>query len=499
MTTAPVSKEATGEGRPKRRRGGGVCLRLVDWLRIRQLRDDGPFTSTRQAECLNPARVAAAGPVTGPPTHVSLTTDQPGFHSLHGQYSNGIIQAPNACVLGAYGSGKSAWVKCSYVLKPVATGARVLVFDKKRQHQDGADSGEYGRAVEILGGVKIPLDRRPGLGAVINILDPAIVAVGAEDSMVGQDELLSMAAEVACGGRLVDTADSAPAHALRVAHEAARRRAAAERRVAVLQDVIDALFSPDPEGVPGPVDADGRKTLAVQGVVTVETLIRWGLPVALGLQRFISGGDMSGLIDGETRGPGDTELDLSDPLLVFDTSAMSDSSPALGMMMALIGAFVQARWTLVPGPKILILEEAYNVDRLAGVASVLRALAKRGRASGTAVVTVLHHLSDLQEGSDLWTLIRETDVVHLFLQDKTDDAEQCVAMFGLDSSLLETLTSLHQGTHLLKVGRRPLEVVQQPRTALEEWITDTDAGMLAAPEAAPRFAVTEQEALDAAV
>jgi hypothetical protein len=465
---------------------GWFARRLVDRFGLVQLGDQGPFTSTRQAECLNPGRVSGANPVLGPPTHLSLTTDEAGWLSLHGFYSRGIVAAPNAIVLGGYGSGKSSWVKTTYVLRALDSGARVLVFDKKRQHQAGGDEGEYGRAVEVAGGQRVPLDRRPGLGAVINVLDPVIAPVGSEDSTVGQDELLLMAAEVACGGPLRDGPDAAPAFALRQAHRAALARARAEGRVPVLRDVVDALFSPAVSGVPGPVGADGTPVLAARGVVTVETLTRWGLPVALGLERFTTG-DLSGLIDGVTSGPDGSALDLTASFLVIDTSGMPDDSPALGMMMALVGAFIQARWTLVPGPKIIILEEAYAVDRLDGVAGVFRAVAKRGRASGTAVVTVLHHLSDLRPDSDLWALVRETEVQHVFLQDKTDDAVQCVELFGLDEALAGVVTTLHQGTHLLLVGRRPPEVVQQIRTGLDEWVTDTDAGMLAPGEPAPRL------------
>lgn len=427
------------------------------------------LSSSYQTGFLSPARIASTNPVTGPVAGINLTTGTPWYHSLHGAYAAGLVKAPNAVILGAYNSAKSSLAKCVYGLHVLAAGGRVAVFDRKRQHDGQLDSGEYARLVEVTGGTQIVFDRRAGAGCTINILDPALAASGGEDTTVGQDGLLLMAAELACGAKLIDTSDSAPAYALRMAHRAALARAKSQGRVAVLADVVEALYSPSPDAVPGPKDGES--------VATVEDLARWGLPVALGLLRFIDG-DLSGLVSGQTSDEHGRPLDLSNPLIVFDTSALTEGSEALGFIIAVASAWIAARWSSIPGAKILINEEAYFTDRLTGVPAILRALAKRGRASGLGVVTLIHHLSDFKEGSDLVALVKETDVVHIFRQDKADDVDQVIEFFDLPPALRETIKTLPNGVHVLRQFGSPVQIIQHVRSAMEVWLTNTDQAML---------------------
>lgn len=450
-------------------------------LRMDQIRTRAMFTSTRQAEVLNPALVDSQVQVDSPFYGRSRTTGQPVFHSLHGLYRDGVIQGPNAAVIGGYGMGKSSLVKTVYALRPLACGTRVGVFDRKRQGSGGSATGEYVRLAQAAAGSAqlIVFDRRPGRGTIINPLDPAIVTQGDEDSMVGQDELLLMIAETACGRRLIDTSTEAPGFALRQAHKAAVSRAREQGRVPVLRDVIDALYNPGLDSLPGPRDATGASTLAAAGIVTPATLTQWGLPVALNLEKFVDG-ELSGLLDGPT-----TEVDFTKQLIVFDTSALGEGSQALGLMITVAAAFINARWSQMQGAKLLIVEEAYNLDRLESVPAIFRALAKRGRASGTGIVTVIHHLSDLKPNSDMWALVREADVVHIFRQDKDDDATQVIDFYSLPDWLKDTITTMARGEQLVKIGNRPPQLISHMRSALEVWITDTDEPMLEAAEAAP--------------
>ena len=132
----------------------------------------------------------------------------------------------------------------------------------------------------------------------------------------------------------------------------------------------------------------------------------------------------------------------------------------------------------MPGAKILINEEAYFTDRLTGVPAILRALAKRGRASGLGVVTLIHHLSDFKEGSDLVALVKETDVVHIFRQDKADDVDQVIEFFDLPPALRETIKTLPNGVHVLRQFGSPVQIIQHVRSAMEVWLTNTDQAML---------------------
>lgn len=466
-------------------------LRRLGWDAIR---DMPVFTSTRQAECLDAALVSTEPPLLGPLAGLDDVTGLPVTGDPHRMYRHQrrLIGSPNVCVFGGVDMAKSTTVKNQYVIRPWALGTRVAIFDRKVQQAgpspDEDAVGEYRKIAAALRGLWLRFDRRPGRGTVINILDPAISVTGSEHTLVGQDELLLMVAQEATGGPLVDTADMAPHYALRCAHRTALRRAAEDKRVAILSDVVDALYRPDASDLPGPVDENGRKIVAELGLVDERTLVRWGLGLAMNLDRFITG-DLSGLIDGETRGPDGTPLDLNNPLLVIDTSALSEGSPALGLVMAIMSSFIMARWARMPGDKILVLEEAYNAEKLVGVPAIFRAIAKRGRGVGASVVTVLHHLSDIDPGSDLWSLIRECELVHIFRQDKSDDADQAISLYNLPIWLRETLMTLDRGVCILVRGSKlPRILLRHQRTAFEEVLNNTEDAMSAPaplPEPAP--------------
>ncbi|MFF1792831.1 hypothetical protein ACFVXQ_01070 [Kitasatospora sp. NPDC058263] len=421
------------------------------------------FTSTRQAAALNPAIVSTHPPLAGPIMGIDLDTGQPVTSDPHLLYLSKRITSPNVVVLGDISSGKSSLVKTVYVTRPVALGRQVAVFDRKDQQ----GQGEYMRAAEVC---DVPVVRfaRSG-GTAINLLDPRISATSLDEAgseRVGQDRLLLMVAEHAHG-----PLSSTEHYALRTAHATALRRAEDAGRVATLHDVVAALFDPDEStAIPHP-------NLARRGVVTVDRVIEWGLNLALDLDRFITG-DLSGLIDRETS----EDLDLEAPLLVFDTSALPEESPALALVMALVSTFLTAVWAHRPGQRIIILEEGYHTTRLqspgtTSVATILRSLAKRGRGIGLSFVTVIHHLSDVPQGSDAESLIREADVVHIYQQSRADDAQQAVSQFRLPASLFETLGVLDKGCHVLKIGKEPPRRVRHIRTPLEVWMTDTDEAM----------------------
>ncbi len=441
------------------------------------------FTSTAQAACLNPVRADCYPLVCGPLNGISLTTGQPWWHSVHELNRAGVISGSNAVAFGGYGEGKSSLGKTTYGSRALAYGARVAVFDRKRQHEAGRadDRGEYLRLAEMVGGTVVTFDRTPGRGTIVNPLDPQIVAVGSDEAGVGQDELLLMCAELACGYELRNRSEdvvSGPQWALQKAHRAARAAATAQGRVPVLQDVIDALYTPGMDAVPGPSDQTGRKLVEARGIVTLDDVTKWGLGVAMNLEKYTGDGPMAGLIDGPTRAADGGRLDLSDRLIVFDTSSLGEGSDALGLMVGMMAGFIQAVWSAIPGDKYLLNEEAYFAARLTGVSQHMLEWAKRGRAKGISTVTFFHRLSDFQEGSDLWALVKEADVIHVFRQEDKDEAAATARMFGLDwGTYGEILTSLPQGSHLLLVTGRQPEQIQHLRTRDEEWLTDTGGGM----------------------
>lgn len=438
---------------------------LARRLGMDRIRPQTILSSTRQVEALDPAVVATHPPLAGPPLGVDLETGNAVACDPHALYTAGRITSPVVAVVGDVGTAKSSLVKTVYVKRKIAIGGQVAVFDRKNQQ----GSGEYDRVSELVGGTRVVFNRTGG--AAINILDPRIARHSGQDAeevsedaggRVGQDQLLELAATYAHGPLA-----ARERYALRAAHEAAVSDAVAAGKVATIHDVIEHLK--DPQVVPSP-------RLEESGLVTSDDVAMWGLDLALDLDRFVSG-DLSGLIDAET-----TEgIDWDAALLVFDTSALAEGSPALALVMATIATFLSDVWSAKPGrERVIVVEEGYHTVDLPGeisVAKVLRSLVKRGRGIGLAFVTVIHHISDLPEGSDAISLIREAQVVHVFRQSRSDDAALAAKWFRFPAWTAELLPELEQGTHLLKIGKEPGREVRHLRSGIERWMTDTDAGM----------------------
>ncbi|MGN7704967.1 hypothetical protein [Cellulosimicrobium sp. 22601] len=471
-STVATDKRAAAVFRaPARRR------RLWDRFGWYDVAVPAPFTSTRQAEALNTALVATHPPLSGPLLGVNVQTGQPETCDPHELYAQRRIGSPNVVILGGVAMGKSTLTKLQYVVRAIALGRQVVVFDRKVQQ----GKGEYHRAAQVCGGTVLPFSRRGG--CTVNILDPRISTTSYQDSegedVVGQDELLEMVATQAHGALSSDERA-----ALRAAHRKALREAAAAGRVAVLRDVVDALYEPDESAIP-------REHLSASGWVTVRDVFEWGRRLAQDLERYLEG-DLSGLIDGETQGPDGKPLDLSAPLIVVDTSRLPEESPALSLVMAIMASYLASVWSMTVGQRLIIIEEGYHAARLPSVAAVFRALAKRGRGIGLSVVTVFHHISDVPVDSDMMSMIREAEIIHVFRQDKSTDAEAVINLFNFPAWVRPHLALLDQGVHIAKIGTEPPKLVNGVRTPLEEWITDTDAAMLGQEQGGELFAASAQ-------
>lgn len=440
---------------------------LLDRLGWYEIPDETILTTTRQVAALNPALVRANHVFGGLPIGLDADTGLPWGSDPFVLYPD-IIQSLNAVIVGDVGVAKSTLVKDHYCSHQLTLGRQVAVFDRKSQEQDnGVAEGEYGRLARLIerAGQRVARIKfsRSGDGACVNILDPRITRKSdAVSATVGQDELLHMVAVMAHG-----PLTSKERKCLDAAHAQALRVAAGEGRTAILSDVVECLYRPDDDAVPGP--------LRGRNLVTTDDLTIWGLELAFDLSRFIEG-DLSGLINGETRSADGGPLDLDADLLIIDTSALLEGTPAMMMMMAIMATFLASVWTANRRQSVLVVEEGYSAE-FPDVAKVLRSLAKRGRGIGLLVVFVLHHLSDIDPSSPLAALFREAGVVHLFRQDKREDAAASVAMFGLGDDLIEKVMTLPKGSHVLKEGAdpgRPPRQITHVQTALETWVTYTD-------------------------
>lgn len=462
-------------------------LRRIGWY---SLETDPILTSTRQAEAITPALVSTHPPIAGPFAGLTTGTGQPNTLDPHELYNANPrrITSPNAVIIGAVGSAKSSWAKLTYLGRKIAVGGQVAAFDRKDQQ----GRGEYIKAARIFGGTVLAFSR--ARGCTVNVLDPAISVSSHADAggehVVGQDELLHMVATFA-HGELV----SKERAALRAAHRLALSGARAQARVAVLSDVIEALYRPGAAAAPHPY-------LSQVGLVDEAEMIRWGLDLANDLQRYVDG-DLSGLIDGATGDAAGAPLDLSGNLLVMDTSALTEGSPALALVMSIMTTYLSAVWSKTPRQRVLIIEEGYHTEGAAMgmVGEILRSLAKRGRGIGLAVVFVIHHLSDIPKTSPVRALIRESGIWHIFRQDRADDAEDVLELLNWPSHIKDELMSLEQGVHIQQIGTEPPVEVVGYRSALEEWMTNTDEAMEGrdVEEAAPFTDEFDQEALQEAL
>lgn len=446
--------------------------------------DTEGFTSTTQSGALSPVLAITRPGIIGPVMGTNLMTGQAVTHSVQGLYRTGATGSPNVVIAGDIGVAKSTLAKCliardTAVLDYLESGPaqhRAVVFDRKRQVQAGeATAGEYLRLADLVESQVITLDRDPNVGTRVNILDPAIASTTGSTGTVGQDRLLTMVSETAKGEPL-----SPEEHfALHVAHKAAKAWATSHGKDApVLSDVVKALYEPTIDQVPGP-RRDGVPILLENQIVDRERVTEWGLPLALSLERYLDG-DMSGLLDGQTRGPGGEPVTMDAPLIVIDTSALPEGSVALSLMMTVFATYLMSVWALTPGMKTLVLEEAYSAAHAGDmVPLVLKELVKRSRGSGTSVWSVFHHVSDVPKDSPLFSLLREAGVVHIFRQSRPEDAAALVDLYDLPPGATGLIQHLHKGDQIYIPGRFPPTVVRTTRTEIEKWVTHTDTAIRA--------------------
>ena len=437
--------------------------RLLGWDRIEE---NSLFSSTRQAEALNPLLVETHQAMAGPPAGVDVLTNNALSADPHLLYEQKRITSPHFSILGALGTGKTSFAMTQYVMRQVAMGKQVAVFDRKKQQEDGSQGeGEYTGAAKECAGEIIRFAQSGS--ATLNLMDPRIAAASDEKAgVVGQDALLRLAAEYAHG-----PLTSKEGAALASAHRLALAVAKAENRIATIHDVIRFLFDPTPESIP-------HESLRRRNLVDEDEMVRWGLELALDLQRFVEG-DLSGLIDGDTS----TAINWDAPLLVFDTSELPENSPALSLVMMLVSSFLSSVWSARQAKRVIILEEGYHTSSLAGpgavtVAGILRSLLKRGRGIGLSFGIVVHHIGDIPADSDAVAMLKETGIVHVYRQDKTDDIVAVVEQYGFPTNISETLRDLEQGVQIIRIGSEPPRLLRHVRSALERNVTDSDAALV---------------------
>jgi type IV secretory pathway VirB4 component len=358
-------------------------------------------------------------------------------------YADGILDDPNAIVLGKLGQGKSSLVK-TLLWRMLLFGRRAFVLDVKR---------EYGPLCKAVG-VK-PISLVPGGGIRLNPL-------ASRPEEHAQLELLRAVTITALGGPL----SQVEAAALREALRTVRARGSAEP---TLPQIASALFEPVAE-------------MAERLQTTTARLAADARRAALAIQDLCEG-PLRGMFDGPTT-PG---LDLDAKLLVLDLHAVRDS-PAVGILMACATAWISAllaRTAERPGRERLInvADESWKIVQHAGLGEWFQSNFKLARQFGVMNLVVLHKLADLQAAGDAGSraariaegLIADASTRVVYHQDESQ-VPLTRALLGLSHSEAELISMLSAGQALWRVGSRSF-VVQHYRSRLEAELTDTDSGM----------------------
>jgi type IV secretory pathway VirB4 component len=358
-------------------------------------------------------------------------------------YGDGLLDDPNAIVLGKLGQGKSALVK-TLLWRMLLFGRRAFVLDIKR---------EYGPLCDAVG--VTPISLVPGHGVRLNPL-------ASRPEEHAQLELLRAVTITAIGGRLSQVESGALREALRVV----RLSGIPEP---TLPDIADVLFHPV---------ADMAERLRTSPVGLAADARR----AALALQDLCEG-PLRGMFDGPTS-PG---LDLDSKLVVLDLHAVSDS-PAVGILMACASAWMSAllaRMSERPDRERLIsvADESWKIVQHTGLGEWFQSNFKLARQFGVMNMVVLHKLADLQAAGDAGSraariaegLVADASTRIIYHQDESQ-VELTRSLLGLSESEAQLISMLSAGQALWRVGSRSF-VVQHYRSRVEARLTNTDTGM----------------------
>jgi type IV secretory pathway VirB4 component len=402
----------------------------------------GHRSTTRHAQAIYP--FMAAGGLGGRGVFIGRDSSGGAFcYDPWVLYGDGLLDDPNAIVLGKLGQGKSALVK-TLLWRMLVFGRRAFVLDVKR---------EYGPLCKAAG--VDPISLVPGGSVRLNPL-------ASRPEEHAQLELLRAVTVTAVGGEITQV----EAAALREGLRTVRSRGTDEP---TLPDIAAVLFDPVAE-------------MARRLRTTAEQLARDVRRAALALQDLCEG-PLRGMFDGPTS-PG---LDLDARLLVLDLHAVRDS-PAVGILMACATAWMSAllaRMAERPGRERLInvADESWKIVQHTGLGEWFQSNFKLARQFGVMNLVVLHKLADLHAAGDAGSrasriaegLIADASTRIVYHQDESQ-VPLTRTLLGLSETEAQLISMLAAGQALWRVGSRSY-VVQHHRSGLEAELTNTDTGM----------------------
>ena len=172
-----------------------------------------------------------------------------------------------------------------------------------------------------------------------------------------------------------------------------------------------------------------------------------GIELAERLAPFTTG-SFSGLFTGPTTYPPDPEA----PLTVYSLRALPDELKAIGTLLALDATW-RAVTSAVPGRRLVVLEEAWQLLQNPAGAMFVARLARAARKRNTGLLLVTTDVTDLL-GSALGMAVVTNAATHFLLPTSPAVADQIAATFALSDGEKNFLTSGEVGNALLLAGRR---------------------------------------------
>jgi type IV secretory pathway VirB4 component len=354
------------------------------------------------------------------------------FFDLFEAHAAGLITAPNMCVTGAGGYGKSALAKTyvfrSSILKGAhARGRFVFIIDAK---------GEWSALARLLGLTVV--DLHPGGSARVNPLDPGPVG-----GTLTPEELARK---------------QAPVIAALISVILARRLDVSETRV-----IGYALGLISQDRLTHPTLADLRGILArpthdmAGDLDTTHEELRLRCRPMLDACATLLDHQYAGMFDGPTNI--DLDWDTS-PGVVLNLSAVLDQAIPLELAMICGAGWGQA---LMHGHrdrlKLNVIDESYKALQNPAMVSYFLDGWKVGRQFGCGNMIIIHALSELRaQFDDGAAAVKQTEAllnttsVKVYLHQNHDQAADLFSRFGLTTAEAARLPTMPAHQALWKIG-----------------------------------------------
>lgn len=415
----------------------------------------GSPTSTRQAEILNSTLIAAPTGAAG----VSIGRDVMSRTGVNSDPITGynttpkLVTSTGVVVLGDVGSGKSSGVKCMYVIRPlVLKQRRVVIFDKK----DEGGEGEYSELCRHYGHdpLRFTLD---GSGEKLNLLDPLLSTRGDD----GQDNHLELLYTVPSLVRDGVTADEWERKAIRLAYRSLRKSFEAGR-VSTLDDLVQRLG----------IIENGDRSLVGMSAEAKERLHQAGLSIRWVFDDLMD--SYGSVFDGETS----KRVRLDGRITSFDISQLPDAGPSIPTVMGVANLWLLATARRERGWKTNVINEEAWYIMATELAKQAKSNTKLARGLGLSNVYVMHKGSDVPLGSPGMSVIQEAHTIHVYRQNRPEEATWCANAFGFEQETAPIIETLDNGHYIFKVGAgNPETEVEHIRSDWEKQMTNTDSAL----------------------